>query len=270
MSTELVLSGGHKLKITTNYPLAGSSDPERALIVIHGTDRNADDYHRWALDAARKAGATKVLVVAPRFDSAWDDDDWKDGDGGPVSSYAALDQLLGVVAARFPNVKRIVVTGHSAGGQVTQRYAAVGNAPTVASYAILNPSSYAYLDSWRPVAVKNCTPFNRWKYGLDRRGSGYVGELTADQVAARYVSRTVVIANGSLDVKNNHSMDASCAANVQGKHRSARGRAFADRIRNLYPDAPHSYIVVPGVGHDGQAMLSAPVLRPALFGTGGP
>lgn len=262
----LTLPGGHKLRVYTNYPLLGGTIPDRAVVVVHGTDRNAEDYWRWTMDGASKAGHSAALVVAPLFDSAWSSNDWKDGDGGPVSSYAALDQLLGMVAdkARFSNIKRIVITGHSAGGQVTQRYAAVGNAPAPVSYVVMNPSSYVYLDKWRPVA-NPCSSFNRWKYGLDKR-NGYVAALTPAEVAARYTSRQVVIANGSLDTKDNHSMDTSCSANAQGKHRSARGKAYADRIKALYPSAPHSYIVVPGVGHDGQAMLSAPALRSVLYG----
>jgi hypothetical protein len=45
-----------------------------------------------------------------------------------VSSYEALDQVVQWFAnpTNFPNMKQIVVAGHSAGAQMAQRYAIVG------------------------------------------------------------------------------------------------------------------------------------------------
>jgi hypothetical protein len=45
-----------------------------------------------------------------------------------VSSYEALDQVIKWFAnpANFPNMKQIVVAGHSAGAQMCQRYAVIG------------------------------------------------------------------------------------------------------------------------------------------------
>jgi hypothetical protein len=130
----------------------------------------------------------------------------------------------------------------------------------------MNPSSFCYLDPWRPSSTKGCaTSFNRWKYGLEKR-TGYAAVLTASQAVAAYTSRTVVVANGGEDDVDNGDLDRDCAAMAQGKNRLSRGKAFSDRIKALYPDAPHSYLVVPGVAHSSTAMFASPLMRPSLFG----
>jgi hypothetical protein len=46
-----------------------------------------------------------------------------------ISSYTVLDQIIQYYnnAAQFPNLKHIVIAGHSLGGQTVHRYAVVGN-----------------------------------------------------------------------------------------------------------------------------------------------
>ena len=78
-----------------------------------------------------------------------------------------MDRLLAALddKARFPALKEIVVAGHSAGGQYVQ--------PTLSAlvrYLVANPSSYLYLEPWRPVngnPAELCPGFNKYKYGLD-------------------------------------------------------------------------------------------------------
>jgi hypothetical protein len=111
----------------------------RVLVVVHGAGRDADNYFRNALAAAFLAGALDdTLVVAPRmastaanchdamapYEISWNCNSWRSG--GPavsnpdVTSFDFLDEVLRKVANKniFPNLKQIVVTGHSAGGQV--------------------------------------------------------------------------------------------------------------------------------------------------------
>ena len=115
----------------------------RAVIVVHGAGRDADNYYRSALAGAFLAGALQTaLVISPRMASnaggcrdslaqneiSWDCNTWRSG--GPslshpaVTSFDFLDEILRKLARRdvFPNLRGIVVTGHSAGGQVTNRY----------------------------------------------------------------------------------------------------------------------------------------------------
>jgi len=82
---------------------------------------------------------------------------WEGGDNanGPitVSSFEALDAILGRLADRtiFPNLKTVVLAGHSGGAQVVQHYAIVGKGEDQLNYALgLSQSqvtSYSAADS---------------------------------------------------------------------------------------------------------------------------
>src|SRR5205085_2631437 len=114
-----------------------------------------------------------------------------------LSSFDFMDDIVRRLARKdlFPNLKNIVVSGHSAGGQFVIRYAMLNQVHeqvgTRLTYVTSNASSYAYLDALRPVAhstptlsptaadsapafapfadAKNCTEYNTWPYGLKRR-----------------------------------------------------------------------------------------------------
>lgn len=128
-----------------SYPLDVRNDAiTNVLVVVHGAGRNPDDYFRSGVASAFLAGKLdRALVIAPRMASndgrgcrdelapdeiSWNCQTWRSG--GPstthpaVTSFDFLDDILRQVARKdvFPNLKAIVVTGHSAGGQVTNRY----------------------------------------------------------------------------------------------------------------------------------------------------
>ena len=279
-SERLTTASGTKVKVFDNLSLAGDAQADRALVVIHGTGRNASGYYDRAMSATQSAGASDhTIVVAPLFSkSKWSDDDWKDG-SGRHSSFEVLDEILASLAdhRRFPNLKHITITGHSAGGQFTQRYAAFGRAPNALpwmsmNFVVMNPSSFVYFGPERPNAngssfavPSGCSGYNDYKYGLDGR-TGYPGELTNQQVLTQYLSRRVTIVNGGADSFDNGDLDSSCQANLQGPNRLTRGQFFYQHIHALYPSAPQDYVVVPGVDHDSDEMLGSGLVRPMLFG----
>ena len=179
-----------KLLVYRSYSLAIRNERvTRALVFVHGINRDADNHFRTALAAAFLDGAlTDTVIVAPRFASnsvapgneaghctdsmATDEanwycenqrpDTWRSG--GPEASHAEvasfdyMDEILRRLSDKqtFPNLHTIVVAGHSAGGQFVSRYEMTsirGNLPGVAiSYVVANPSSYAYLNRLRPTA----------------------------------------------------------------------------------------------------------------------
>jgi hypothetical protein len=238
-----------------------------ALIVVHGANRNADDYF-YAANAAvdlhimnnnrnhnnhsnhnpflQQLQKDQVLVLAPWFRQegdanvtlandtsgalplTWDNTQvagtWRYGadddstEGAPVSSFEAMDSLVAVLADRAnvkkcPSLQRIVVLGHSSGGQFVQRWALTSNisawqqgdstpATLLQIKAIVaNPSNYAYLDGRRlrknvgraqseteslfvvPSAQTRheCPNYNQWEYGLDPGGT----------MTAPYVTRAI-------------------------------------------------------------------------------
>lgn len=270
---------------------------ERVLIIIHGRLRNAETYRQSAERAADQAGQTaNTLVIAPQFlnetdvathpvaDSVlrWQGNDWMAGGLStapfPLSSYAALDEIIARIGDRrqFPDVKHIVIAGHSGGAQVVQRYALLGHAqPELKAagiqvrYVIANPSSYAYFDERRPVAFNHagCPGFNRWKYGLADLPAYAEGQTPA-QLQENYATRDIVYLLGQQDIDPNHpALDKSCEAKAQGANRLARGRNYFAYLKRLHPQGLSQQLIeVPGVGHDGDGMFNSLEGQKALFG----
>jgi len=269
---------------------------ERVLIILHGRLRNAQTYLHSGERATELAGqSATTLVIAPQFlneldvaaqpvaDSVlrWQGNDWMAGglSTAPfaLSSYAALDEIIARLGDRqqFPDVKQIVIAGHSGGAQVVQRYALLGHdqpalqaAGVQVRYVIANPSSYAWFDERRPVAFSHagCPEFNRWKYGLADLPA-YAEGQTAAQLQEKYLSRDVVYLLGQQDTDPNHpALDKRCEAKAQGPNRLARGRYYFEYLKRLAPNGLHQQLIeVPGVGHDGDGMFTSPEGQKALF-----
>ncbi len=284
-----------------SHPLPGVT---RAVIVIHGRLRNAETYYHSAEAAAAAAGpaAAGSLLVAPQFlagvDMAghdlppatlhWDLTSWMGGDPAegpaPLSSFDALDALLAKLGDRslFPNLRTVVVAGHSGGGQVVQRYAVLGRggdklaaSGIAVRYVVANPSSYAYFSPDRPVAgstafappgnPSSCPGYDTWKYGMNALPP-YAGQASSAAIEAAYAARQVVYLWGGADTNPNQpALDKSCAAELQGPYRLARGESYFAYLKGRDPHLAHTAAIVPGVGHDGDAMFTSPQGLKALF-----
>jgi hypothetical protein len=298
--TETVVApAGWKFTLYRNFPMSGSSAVTRAVIVVHGTGRNAGGYFASVAAAAQKSGvASSTMVIAPWFktsqdspgsgEATWTSGAWKIGEGAQspsgLSSFLVMDQLIATLAdkSRYPNLRDVVVTGHSAGGQFTQRYAAFGLAPNVlhgirVTYVPANPSSYVYFTSARPTGSgfttsgsSSCSAYDTYKYGLKGR-SGYPAKLSASQVMANYTSRQITYVNGGADTFNNGDMDSDCGAMLEGPNRATRGANYLNYIHSIAPNTASTQrrIVVNGVDHDGDAIFNDPAVRQALFNSGG-
>jgi pimeloyl-ACP methyl ester carboxylesterase len=269
----------------------------RAVIVLHGRLRNADDYYLSANTAQVAAGedGKHALMIVPQFLAEidieahklpaetlrWSLEGWEGGESAlapsPVSSFEALDAILAKLADRriFPNLKQVVVAGHSGGGQVAQRYAIAGKGEIMLArqhidvrYVVANPSSYAYFDPVRPFPkiAASCPGFDKWKYGMDERPP-YLANVTPAALEQRYVERDVVYLLGTLDTNPEHpALDKSCMAKAQGPHRYARGHAYVDAMARRHRGTPnHRVWDVAGVGHDGDRMLTSKCGLTALF-----
>jgi pimeloyl-ACP methyl ester carboxylesterase len=269
----------------------------RAIIVLHGRLRNADEYYISAHTAQVAAGddGKSALMIVPQFLAEididahklpadmlrWSLEGWEGGDAAlapnPVSSFEALDAILAKLSDRriFPNLKQVVVAGHSGGGQVAQRYAIAGKGEAALSrqhieirYVVANPSSYAYFNAERPAPkiAASCPGFNNWKYGMDGRPP-YLANVTPAALEQRYVEREVIYLLGTLDTNPKHpALDKSCMAEAQGPYRYARGHAYADAMAKRDRGTPnHRVWDVAGVGHDGDKMLTSKCGLAALF-----
>jgi hypothetical protein len=277
-------------------PLPGIT---RAVIVQHGLSRDAIGYFNGGLRARAAAGAAgaTTLIVAPRIlDTAdiaaldapadllrWGQGVWAGGAAAqgpvPASSFSVFDAIIARLADRnlFPDLKQIVVAGHSAGGQIVQRYAAVRHPnPALAAegialrFVIANPSSYLYFTPWRPEPVAGCPRFDDWKYGFAKGLPPYV-QGSAASLERRYWGLDITYLYGTLDTNPNHSvLDKTCMAETQGPTRYARGHAWFAHLHALAGASLHQRMFdVPGVGHNGSRMFNSLCGLAALFGTAG-
>ena len=169
-----------------SHPIdASNHDIERAIIVVHGVLRNADEYFPHMMDAVEQAGLeSTTLVIAPQFlieeDITafhlggdvlfWNEESgegWKKGDdsistddhprAASASSFEVVDRIIEQIALKgyFPGLKDMIVIGHSAGGQYVNRYAAgtqiADSMPDFIHlrFIVANPSTFVYFNKER-------------------------------------------------------------------------------------------------------------------------
>jgi len=291
----VALGGGPwRSKIYTTYPLTTPNPAiTRAFVMVHGANRDADNYFRTALAAAFLGAALdNTIVIAPHIASGsggcqdkLEDrevsyscvgDSWRSGgastNAAPVTSFDFVDEILRKLADRrvFPNLRAIVVAGHSAGGQFVDRYAMANrvhdSVGVPVTYIVSNPSSYAYLDASRPrlgregfrtfTDARNCTTFNQWPYGLENRAGGYTALQTDLQLKHQLAARPVTYLLGEIDILPLGGFDSSCPAMAQGPTRLARGQSFGQYVNEKF-GAHHKIVTVPLCGHNARCMFTS-------------
>lgn len=313
-------AGPARSMVYASYPLDGPNPGvTRALIMVHGAGRNADHYFATAMAAAFLAGAVEnTIVVSPRLIAAPDKPRenevlWPNGGtswraGGispshpPLTSFDFIDELVKRLADKkvFPNLTKIVVAGHSAGGQLATRYEMankVDGTPGVSlSYVVANPSSYAWPAEVRPLPTGNADPvgadkealgengekvngtfqfgpfdaaagkapnFNRWPSGLDSL-VGYTAGMSAEQLRRQLVERPTTYLLGQVDVLPLGGFDSSPNAMAQGPTRRARGEAYFKYVTETL-GAKHRAIIVPECGHNDRCIFTTDVVFPVIF-----
>jgi pimeloyl-ACP methyl ester carboxylesterase len=282
-----------KMPYWRNRPL-DVSDPRvtRAIIVIHGAGANAEGYFDRINNIIPSNLRDNVMVIAPYFQDlaaapsgeyGWDGDWREGGDSGGISSYAVLDKFVETMRnGNFPNLKWVVVCGHSAGGQTTQRYAAftdIDEKPwpnaQYLKFVPANPSSYVYLNEYRNpegdsswvVPAQDCSSgdgYNEWKYGLTGL-YGYTAARGAEWARTHLPARQVELLAGTADTFDNGDLDLDCGAEWQGPFRYQRAHIFKMFMDKYYPANHFNITDVPGVDHDSTRMFASPQGMNALF-----
>jgi hypothetical protein len=290
--TEFVTLGGGPARtmVYRTQSLTAKNDRiTRALIVIHGTNRDADNYFRSTLAAAFLADALDdTVLIVPHIASAagsckdtlapgevsWNCSSWRTGGASmadeKLTTFDMVDELLLRLAKKeaFPNLKAIVLAGHSAGGQFVNRYEMSNRVHeklgVPVTYVVANPSSYAWIDATRPVAVAGpCPNYDRWPYGFEHR-TGYAARIGDEDLKKQLASRPTTYLLGEIDILPLGGFDASCSAMRQGPTRLARGQAFGKYV-NEQLKAKHDIVVVDLCGHNARCMFTAEKALPLLF-----
>ena len=318
----ITLGGGPaRSMVYSSYPLdKPNAAVTRALIMIHGANRNADHYFETAMSAAFLAGALEnTIVVAPHLIAAPDKpepnevlwpnrgDTWRSGGMSPsnptLSAFDFMDEIVRTLANKkvFPNLKNIVVAGHSAGGQFVTRYEmankvhdAIAAQGSTVTYVVANPSSYAWPAAVRPLPTGDADPatadkealgpdgekvhtqftygpfdaakaanFDHWPAGLEGR-TGYTAQETDAQLVKQLVGRPTTYLLGQVDVLPLGGFDSSPSAMAQGPTRRARGEAFVKYITETLGAKPNA-IIVPECGHNDRCIFTTDIVFPSIF-----
>lgn len=311
-------------KNTYQFPYESSHDLsaknetiERAIFAIHSSSYNAKAYYDNSIKAMQAANANsrKYLIIAPHFLSQGNLETlspeaqaqkdfllWKispfwgtsqglyNGQSVAISAYDVIDQILShiVTSGNFPNLKTIVIAGHSAGGQMTNRYAAgncfemeIARPRNIAvKYMVMAPSTCVYFTPQRFARTPrphfedpNSPPngFNNWGYGMDKL---YVyhrsHRITAQMMRENYASKTILYLVGEQDKNpDDISMSRSQAAMLHGRHRLERGRIYFDYLVDVFgPEIKNNqrFIMVRNVGHSGRGLMCSFPGRQYIFG----
>ena len=273
------------------------------VIVVHGTNRNADDYFENMKTALtqRPLKVSSTAIIAPQYLTEsdidfhglsedhvyWSSDGWKSGSNSRdessnprdirIPSFEVQDTLIMRSLRSFPNLRQLVFTGHSAGGQFTNRYTA--SSPIfeilciesgISSKSIIaNPGTYVYMSPERRVGDSetefaipdiDCPDYNEWSFGLEDLFV-YPTRAGAEQIKEWYRSREVVYLLGQNDNDPNAStLPRSCRAMTFGNHRYERGMIYYNHIvKTLGEEVKilHSKVEIPNIGHNNFEMYNS-------------
>jgi hypothetical protein len=294
------LGGGFNLPVYSSHSIQeGDPAVTGAIVVVHGANRNPDYYFEMMVGTVLAHPGDlmeRTLVIAPHFQTiadgptgsepAWTSGGWKRGDksvsghgsGERISSYESVDRVLGYLGnpSLFPSLETVVVTGHSAGGQYTHRFAATSPAENGLPdlrfrYIVANPSTFLYMGPERADGEggfalpdrQACPSYNDWHYGFEDRNS-YASLLTEEETRARFVGRDVVYLAGTADTGES-MLDMSCGAMLQGQHRYERALHIFDYMNTHFPKNGDELFEIVGVAHSSKGVYRSALGRSALF-----
>lgn len=272
------------------HPVEEGDGCRTAVVIVHGWGDGVQlpaEAPVFAAAAERLSGAAAPYVVAPVFPTRktmakfkqaddgrarWCDsmegtsdwcsptDDWRGGGdaaGTHLSSFEVIDRLFAQLGekTRYPNLRRVVLTGFSAGGQFSGRYAAVGkgvvNADVRVDYAPMAPSTWLRLDE----SVS-------WLYGLKDRPR-YSAGLTRADMLKNLASRRQWNGCGVKDILKRPatSLDATPMACAQGENRYDRFLNFRDYVKGFPEwDCQSTFHSFESIGHEYKKAFADPAL----------
>ncbi len=308
----------YTLRYASNHPINVYNKKIKQLVIyIHGARRNGLDYYDWGETAVKNANKNEeTLFISPQFTSEkdldahkhnanhlfWANNNWRVGDESvsskkrqmatTISSFSLVDSMIVRVCNRklFPKLKKIIVIGHSAGGQFVQRYAGMTPMPEILMahpeifgrgykfrFIVMNPSSYLYFDDRRPVKTATglsfqrpdttgCSNFNEYPKGFEKLNP-YATNIVSKKIQDQFLARDIVFIMGGSDVDiNDSSLDKTCSGNMQGRFRLERGQFYYEYVKLFSKkDKIHRIEVVPNVAHSGDKMVNAEITRKYLF-----
>lgn len=279
------------------------SSIERAVVIVHGVQRDGDQYFKTGRKLLGNAHLQNTLLLAPNFltptDAGvsddmplWPRDKWMHGIESQfghkgIPAFQVLDDVVAYLSdrQRYPALKEIVMVSHSAGAQLMQRYAVVNDLDgglkahgLSIRYVVASPSSYVYFEEsrlqdgvFKPVVTVMCPSYSRYRYGIDGAPAYLLNQhLSSRQLFARYAARDITYLVGAQD--NNPTsrvLDSSCGANYQGATRLDRQLNYVSYeqflSRQWQIPLRHPQHTLPGIGHNAARLLGDKAVARMLF-----
>lgn len=248
-----------------------------AVIAPYFTNGNDKGYaYPWTDGLAANQGSTTNALVWPGSQWMGGRDNQYPYTSTNTSSFYVMDTLINYFndEGLFPNLKQIVLVGHSAGGQLLQRYAAVGpnlNTRVPVTYWIGNPNSYAWLSEDRPLSTADCADYDEYREGYASYsdvGMTYGTDIVnqgREALQQNFASKQIAYARAML-VHGDHSTD--CRANTTGNDRHERMFFYISAFPPTCDD-PDSFncdtVDLIQVSHDNGQMFNSPAGLARLF-----
>lgn len=186
------------------------------------------------------------------LDDPWPpEEDWRgggDAHGLKMSSFDVIDNIFKTLSNKklYPNLRKVVLTGFSAGGQFVDRYVAVGKGKVrkgvTLEYVSMSPSTDLYYEDDLS-----------WHYGLANRPR-YSKCTKKKQMLKNLESRHVLRACGEKDT-GTENLDGSKEAKRHGENRFDRFLKYQEYVKqNPKWTAMTQFVTIPGIAHEsGQA-----------------
>ena len=231
-------------------PQYSGSSP--VLFVMHGMQRNAQEYRDQWISYARQYG---VLLVVPEFsEKAYPDEGYAQGNmfdsrARPIpenrSGFALVEHLFDYVRAQNNNHSSdYYLYGHSAGGQFVHRMLLFRPEARIRRAVAANPGFYTL-----PRFVET------FPYGLEQTG-------LASEMLQRAFGKELTLLLGERDtLENQKNLNKSVGAMKQGSQRFSRGMNF---FRVAQEESARRGLslewklrTVPAAGHSNSQMAAA-------------
>jgi len=241
--------GGREITVNLYRPAAYTAYSP-IVMVMHGRNRNGDEYRDYFVPEAERRG---FLVVAPNFSEAhyphphaYNYAEMVDANGKILPRERWLFPVLRAVfddARERAGSKRdrFFLFGHSAGSQLVHRLVTFGWIDAIDRAVAANAGAYVL-----PVHGE------AFPYGLDGIGLG-------DDELRRVFARPLVVQLGERDVDpQDQHLPREPEAMRQGPYRFARGRNYFETAKReaarLGTEFAWRLSTVPGVAHSGEEM----------------
>ncbi|MBU1657968.1 hypothetical protein KKG72_02820 [bacterium] len=304
---EFNIHGVHaELPYASNYLLHHkNSEITQLIIAIHSSNYDAQSFFNNIYALSKKMGKEKMtLLISPQFMQSsslesskkadflfWDNPPFLGSSNArylkrrvQISAYEILDEMIDKVTKSgfFPKLRRIVIVGHSAGGQFVNRYCAYSRFEKFGlnvRYIVMAPSSYLYFNKERAIKgtlnhfeipKAEAKTYNNWGYGLDKLYQVHSrNKVTASMMENQYVKSEVIYLVGSNDNNSNDSTASKTAASMwQGRNRVERAIIYAHYLEHYFGkeiSSKHRFHTVPNVGHSSKDLINSKIGKSYLL-----